>query len=453
MYYDLIRLYSKRLIMYRYIRSYTYVDYNTNPRGTMTGDCQTRAIAMAFDMSWDDARKALRRVGKDWYSSAFLVRKTLTDEFGCTKVDVDLDDHSPDKDYLSVAEFCDTVGKSGTYLVVCTSDVKHDYGTHIVCTINGTLYDTWNSSKCRVTEVYKPTGKYRTEELKIESDIPDKIWRIALKYETCFDDAIRDYDVDAKIAELIPSLSSEDIYNISKQMTVTPKLADDSVHSFNFVIELHPNIYIYKPISYKLTRKKSYNISFSTEETVEDALAGMQSKVSKLVDDYFTLVITNIRSRLDVSEDLGKLHNLHLTSTQLEAYKTIPTQLRSKIIRLETFCGYTSAIVDVSPENLPGCYVLVISKLPKYLGECVRICINYGYDNWNDYNTPKINVLPHGFTYSLRRYQMTDNRDKKEFKEFLESYEDYLWNIEHNEGHGLDWYFADWNIPKMLKAS
>lgn len=436
--------------MKRYIKSHGYLSYNVNPRGTNTGDCQTRAIALAFDISWDDARKLLRKVGKDWYNKAFLVRSTLVDELGCTKVDINLDDHSEGTDYLSVAEFCDTVGKSGTYLVVCTPNIASDSGSHLVCTINGTIYDTWDSSRCKVTEVYKPSGEHRTEGIEVTSDIPKEIWSIALDYERCFNDKIADYDVDAKIKELIPELSDTDVYNISKQMTVYAELGDNTVHSFNFVIDLKPNVRIWEPIQYKLSRKKPCNISFTNSDTAEDALTNMESKVSALVDAWFVGVINNIKERLDVSDDFGNLRDLHLTSAQVDAYKSVSPDLRKKIVHLETFCGYISASVNVAPDNLPLYYILVISKSPKYLNECVTLCCKYDYEFWNDYHTSKICVLPHGFTYRLQKYYDTYRGDKNDFKEFLESYEDYLWNVEHNEGHDIDYYFREWEVPQIL---
>jgi hypothetical protein len=54
-------------------------------------------------------------------------------------------------------------------------------------------------------------------------------------------------------------------------------------------------------------------------------------------------------------------------------------------------------------------------------------------------------------TDALHSSNTVYNQDKKDFKEFLDSYEEYLWGIEHDEGHGLDWYFREWEIPKTLK--
>ena len=69
-----------------YIQSFSYFDYNANPRGTTTGDCQTRAIATAFGWTWKEARKLLRKYGNDWYNYATNVEHEYRSDFPCLTV-------------------------------------------------------------------------------------------------------------------------------------------------------------------------------------------------------------------------------------------------------------------------------------------------------------------------------------------------------------------------------
>lgn len=431
--------------MYRYINAHSYLDYNVNPRGTTTGDCQTRAIATALGISWEEARKKLREVGNNWYNNAIIVRRALKEVFDCSEVKLDSDAFPGDKDYITVGEFCDTFGKTGTYLVAC-GDKDKDWANHLVCTINGTLYDTWDSSNKKVIEVYKPNGEHVTEGIEVNTDLPDKIMGLAMKYESCFNDMVNISDFLDRLQAAIPEIEEATLNDIDKRLRFGATFNYMKVHSFNFVLDIEG---YYAGGMFKL-KKKSYNIAFANTDTYASALAEMPDRVAKIYDNYCNMLIKQFKLRLEVNATPNNLLRTKLPQTLLAAYQKIDSDVRDKVVNMESFCGYTGAVVKVSPEGASNYYVMVLAKTPKALSEGIRICLKKGYEYWDDYHTHKINVLPNGFTFKLHKYYDSYSDDKKDFKEFLELYGEYKYDQEHNIDHDISWYFESWRTPEFL---
>lgn len=412
----------------------------------MTGDCQTRAIATALGMTWNEIRKILRKHGGNMYDNALLLNKLLRDEnvFNCSEVSIDFDKYTKEGSYFSVGDFCDTIGATGTYLISCTTNTKSERANHIVCTINGTIYDTWDSSTCKVITVYKPNGNHVTEGIEVTTDIPDKIHRLASAYETCFSDTINAYDIIANVREAIPNISESDLDAIDRRSAFSVTYDYYKTSSFNFVIDVSGRFGGIK------LKQKSFNIVFTNDDTYANALADMPDKVSKLVDKYFASLINNWKSRYEAQTELSNVRIKHLPQKLVNAYLKIDPSIRDSVANMESFCGYIGAIVNVGTDDSPF-YVMTLCKSAKYLDESVRICLKYGFDYWNDYHNSNINILPHGFTYKLRKYDSTYSGDKSDFKKFLESYEDYQYALENDVDNGIDYYFTSWNVPAFLE--
>ncbi len=424
--------------MYRYIKSHSYLDYNVNPRGTNTGDCQTRAIAMALGLSWDEVRKRLRAYGHDSFRHTVVFENALSEVFNCEKI--------PFSDECTVGEFCDTTtGQHGTYLVLC-GDKNKDYANHVVCIIDGTIYDTWDSSRLQVKGVYKPTGDYVTEGIKVESDLPDRIYKVAFSYVDAFNDYAHDADFVTKVREAIPSIDEATLDEIDKRLHFSATVDYDKVHSFNFVLDITG----YCHFGGIKLKKKSYNITFATDESFDDAMAKMPATIASLYDKYSSLLINQFKLRLGDEVDTSNLLNSRISQTLLNAYKKIDADIRPLVVNMETFCGYTSAIFRINPENPLAQYVMVMVKSAGYLSEGIRICMKQGSAYWDDYHTAKVNILPHGFAFNMRKYWYTYTDDKRDFQEFMENYEDYLYDQEQGIDHGLDYHFSQWKMPDIL---
>ena len=233
---------------------------------------------------------------------------------------------------------------------------------------------------------------------------------------------------------------------ISKRLTFSAYCEYEKMHGFNFVMDIQANA-----VGMLKLKKKSYNISFEPTDTYADALARKETIVTDIYNKYCNMLIRQFKTKLDVETQPNNLRSTRLPQSLLKAYQMIDGSVRDKVVNMETFCGYPSAIVQVGTITDPLYFVMVISKSAKYLSEGINIVLKYGFDYWNDYHNSRINILPHGFTYNLRKYDSTYSGDKSDFKEFLESYEDYQYDLENDVDNGIDYYFNSWKVPAFLE--
>ena len=130
------------------LESSELVKYNANNRGSSVGDCTARAISLAFNMDYSKARKALNDSAKEnwrnhWdYNSTDNVRRVV-EALGGGK-----DIREPNK--ITLNNWVDA-HPSGTYIIHCNKNgLEQGPGGHLVCVIDGKIYDSWDSRSCYV---------------------------------------------------------------------------------------------------------------------------------------------------------------------------------------------------------------------------------------------------------------------------------------------------------------
>lgn len=112
-----------------------YVHFNNNPLGRNTvGDCSVRAVFKALGVSWDEAHDMLSHMSKqmgtimndnDVISAVLRMHGFHKEGFPWTC-----------RDCYTVREFARD-NPIGTYVV--------GTGSHVVCVISGSYYDSWPS--------------------------------------------------------------------------------------------------------------------------------------------------------------------------------------------------------------------------------------------------------------------------------------------------------------------
>ena len=109
---------------------------NPNPLKKLVGDCTVRAVCIAMDKSWEDAYVELCLTGMKMCDMP-----SSNDVWGTFLLDNGFTRHIiPDTcpSCYTVKQFC-REHPVGTFVL--------GTGTHAICVIDGTVYDTWDSSE------------------------------------------------------------------------------------------------------------------------------------------------------------------------------------------------------------------------------------------------------------------------------------------------------------------
>jgi len=112
----------------------SYIEYNPNPSGLSVGDCTIRAISKALNLTWKETYLYLLIQGYSMYDmpSSNRVWGQFLREKGFIRHQIP--NNCPD--CYTINDFCKDHPK-GTFVV--------GTGTHVVCIIDGSYFDTWDS--------------------------------------------------------------------------------------------------------------------------------------------------------------------------------------------------------------------------------------------------------------------------------------------------------------------
>lgn len=122
-----------------------FVRYNANPRNATTiNDCFPRAISKALNIDYKQVRKELREIignsGETYTNSC--IQEEYLDKYNLHLKSI-FDIYS-DGD-ITIRDFIETYIPYGTYIIYCFRPGRPFGNGHVVCCIDGTIYDTWNS--------------------------------------------------------------------------------------------------------------------------------------------------------------------------------------------------------------------------------------------------------------------------------------------------------------------
>lgn len=211
------------------IISHKFVRYNANSTGRNTGDCVCRALSLAYNMSYTATHTELvKRAGKGNRYNIRPVYEGFIEDHGVESIVLQAD-------LLTLAEFCDTYGKSGTYLVLTNEDKDRKYASHIVCVIDGAVYDSWDSCKSYVKRYYIVNKSASTNTYDRSAEYIEKLSEYGKTYA---EDLAQKYLSYFKAYNPIFEVSStEDSSVIRLQCALTTSICDREV-KFNFKIDM-----------------------------------------------------------------------------------------------------------------------------------------------------------------------------------------------------------------------
>lgn len=192
--------------------------YNANSNNKRTGDCVARSLSLAFGLDYDEVKKTLkananRYSGVLWNSVSNFAQ--FIDMFAA-QMDVNIPAKYSKDNSLTVAQLAHLYSDD-TLIILCGDDPRHT--SHLVCAMNGDIYDTWDSSDCGV-------NRYWVVPNNIATDVSDKS-----EYTTFIeqlDDVVKKYI--EKCLKKTPYFSVKDI---------THRDIDDETHRWTITIAVN----------------------------------------------------------------------------------------------------------------------------------------------------------------------------------------------------------------------
>ena len=329
--------------MKKYIKSADYTNYNANNRGNDTSDCVKRALSLAFDMDYNDVSKLLIHKMKDLGRSAWNILPV----FGGVISDISESTRQKLNDTYTVSEFIDNVATTGTYII--GSGDKPGAPSHLLCCIDGKVYDSWDSRNQYVTYYWKVDNIAHDF-----SDIESSMDEFADFAESTVEELCQaqfdkyGYDSNRYVFDIRASIDGYTIHTIS---SFTYKLSDDNRKQFSFKI--------------------SFVLSPTTPiDTVEDKIR----KVAKVrVYDRIYLINKSIADEEEAINMLKDSSNIkqHLNLLTPQAYRfynNLPGWAK----------GITYTIDIDNPGQYYDSYKLYLNPLP---GDSNKDIVKfYGYD-------------------------------------------------------------------------
>lgn len=156
--------------------------YNANTRDSHVGDCVKRSLSVAFRMDYDEVSRELNRIKREVGASAYNVSRVFNvflqrhGDYKWTTI--------PAGNRPTVEEFADDYS-SGTYLLLTgrAKDIMiRGLTDHMVCVVDGTIYDSWDSRQDHVVDYIRVTDNYSVENVDTLDDWIDEICRDLADY-------------------------------------------------------------------------------------------------------------------------------------------------------------------------------------------------------------------------------------------------------------------------------
>ena len=126
----------------------SWVQYNPNPNGNLTGDCVIRALTLAFGKNWDDVYNMLADFGfkNKTMPSLNETWTALLKQNGFKRFIIP--NECPN--CYTVRDFCEDYPK-GVYILATES--------HVIAVVDGDYYDTWDSGSKIPIYYFKKEGR------------------------------------------------------------------------------------------------------------------------------------------------------------------------------------------------------------------------------------------------------------------------------------------------------
>lgn len=140
-----------------------FVKYNANARGSNVGDCTKRAISLAFDIDYRTVEKEMHNhlAPNGRWNNLPCLSATIKALGGPDCEDVRGQGYTV-RSYMESHD-------DGVYIFHTEGNHGEHGSQHLVCAVNGILYDSWDSSDKKLLRVWVLNGGREEYSHAIES--------------------------------------------------------------------------------------------------------------------------------------------------------------------------------------------------------------------------------------------------------------------------------------------
>lgn len=296
----------------KFILSNRYVRYNANSSGRNTSDCVCRALSIAYNLSYSDTHNQLTKLagrGNKW--NIPIVFETFIYDNGCENTISQVDP-------ITVEEFSDTLGQQGTYILLTSSASDRRVNRHMTCVIDGTLYDSWNSSKYYVYKYYIVSGIASERDFERSGQYVDNLAEYAkdeaIQLSSKYLQYFKDYDPKFEVE----AASDSSVIRLDCALRAT--IADtDVMFSFEVGISI--------PLSATEDEAKSL-VDKTIKIRLYDRFAAIKLKFSNKVEE------------LAATAEYGQGKTIYLYDRERRFYNSLPGWIKPLVTYVYVYTNY-----------------------------------------------------------------------------------------------------------------
>ena len=329
------------------VQSAKLIEYNANDRGKHSPDCVKRAISMAFSLPYAEVSKLLRQEQEEYkqkfqrrapaWNSSKIYPRVIKKLGGSSIIRVS-------GEHLTLSEFADKYSK-GTYLVETGNKFAEDgsdTANHIVCVVDGEVFDSWNSLNEKAISYYTVEGEH-----KPKTDIKDRFPELIEYAKGLITDQVELRMKKFKIADLFDTI---------KTTYVVRGFAIQILQYYECTVfeEYNPSI----TVTYALTPTTTYDeaieyINKITPQRVYDRLYVMRDKI-KEYKEAAEYAKYDAEHPDDLSPTLSLDKNWFYPETE-RFFKSLPLWVKNRVTSINVFRpGHYSDSYELSFNPLPG---------------------------------------------------------------------------------------------------
>ena len=248
-----------------------FVYYNANTRGKNVGDCVKRSLSLAYHMDYNEVASKLNAIKRAKGASAFNLQHVYFD-FIRQNGDEVITLHSGE--HVTTEQFADE-HPTGTWLLITGPSLdkaERGISNHILAVVDGTIYDSWDSTKEFVVKYAKVTGDHGT--IHGDIDVRSLAVEVDEKLQPYKAQMIQKYsDMELRIIDF--GTTKRDRYTIEHYYNCSYVINNkDHRNVCKTVIKVNPGVDYAKNLesNYKRAKEKLYGVIYEENREYKASL-------------------------------------------------------------------------------------------------------------------------------------------------------------------------------------